>query len=180
MFRFIFIFITLVSTQANAKTATETARDYYDALEHEDYGSAATYFDPVALREFRSLMSLEKRITEGQKLFFFEEFFEPDLNDSSIEKLSDTDFFAAFLHGVLSSESFSQMLKYKNVEILGEIQEREDLAHVVTRQWISLGGNKTELIEVTSFNKVAGEWKIRMTGKLKSVAVMIRQQFLGQ
>lgn len=178
--RLMIILFILVSTQAFAKSASETARDYYDSLKHENYAAAASYFDPVALPEFRSLMSPEKGITEEQKQFFFQEFFEPDLTDESIKNLSDTDFLAAFLHGVLTSERFSQMIDYKNAEILGEIKEQEDLAHVVTRQWISLGGQKMEMIEVTSFNKVGSEWKVRVTGKLKGVAVMIRQQFLRQ
>jgi len=178
--RLLIILFVLVSTQAVAKSASETAREYFDSLKQGNYRAAADYFDPSGLPEFRSLMSFDKEITEDQKQVYFKAFFEPDLNDQSFEELSDIDFLAAFLHGVLTSESFSQMINYKNVEIIGEINERDDLTHVLTRQGISLGGHKMEMVEVTSFNKVGGEWKIRLTGRLKGVAVMIRQQFLQQ
>jgi len=178
--RLVIILFILASTQAVAKSASETAREYFDALKQGNYRVAAGYFAPSGLPEFRSLMSFDKEITQEQKRLYFREFFEPDLNDQSFEELSDIDFLADFLHGVLTSESFSQMINYKNVEIIGEIKEQDDLTHVLTRQWISLGGHKMEMVEVTSFNKVGGEWKIRMTGRLKGVAVMIRQQFLQQ
>ena len=178
--KFITIFFISMSASAIEKSASDTARDFYDLLKHENYSAAARYYDPAALPEFRSLISFQKGISEEQKQVFFQEFFEPDLTDESIEKLSDADFLAAFLHGVLTSKSFSQIINYKNVENLGEIKEQEDLAHVVTRQWISLGGHKMEVIDVISFNKVDSKWKIRMTGKLKGVAIMIRQQFLQQ
>jgi hypothetical protein len=178
--RFITIFLISLSAQATEKSASDTGRDFYNLLKQENYSAAATYYSPGALQEFRQLMSFENELTGAQKQLFFQEYFEPDLNDESVEKLSDTDFLAAFLHGVISSETFSQMINYKNVDILGEIKEQKDLAHVLTRQWISLGGHKMEIIEVTSFDKVGSEWKVGMTGKLKGVVLMIRQQFLQQ
>jgi len=174
------IFFISVSAQAIEKSASDTARDFYDLLQHGNYSAAAAYYSPAGLRDFRQLMSFQKELTEEQKQFYFQEFFEPDLTDESIESLSDVDFLAAFFHGVLTSETFSRMISYKNIEIVGEIKEQEDLADVVTRQWITLGGHKMEMADVTSFNKVGSEWKVRMTGKLKGVAVMIRLQFLQQ
>lgn len=174
---FIIIFFIYASAQAIEKSASDTAQDFYNLLKHENYSAAATYYDQAALREFRQLMNFENELTAEQKQYYFQEFFEPDLTDTSIDNLSDVDFMAAFLRGVISSERFSQMIDYKNLEIIGEVKEQEDLAHVVARQWISLAGNKMEIIEATSFDKIDGDWKVRMTGKLKGVAVMIRQQF---
>ena len=72
------------------------------------------------------------------------------------------------------------MINYKNVDILGELKEQNDLAYVLTRQWISLGGHRMEMVEVTSFEKAGSEWKVRITGKMNGVAIMIRQQLLQQ
>lgn len=176
--KFIAIFFLSMNCLAIEKSASDTAREFYDLLKQENYSTAATYYSPGALREFRQLMNFENELARTQKQFFFEEYFEPDLNDASAKNLSDTDFMAAFLNGMLTSDNFSQMLNYNKVDILGEITERSDLAHVLVRQWISLGGHKMEVVEVTSFNKVGGDWKIRMTGRLKGVAIMIRQQLL--
>ena len=174
------IFLISASVQAIEKSVSDTAREFYNSLKHEDYSAAATYIDPAALREFRQLMNFEKELTPEQKQFYFQEFFEPDLTDTSIDNLSDVELMAAFLRGVITSEHFSQSIDYKNVEIHGEINEQEDLAHVVVRHWISIAGNKMEIFEGTSCNKTEGNWKVRMTGKLKGVAVMIRQQLTQQ
>jgi len=180
IYRLLISLFISVSSQAIAKSASETAREYYNLLQQGDYRAAVRYLDPAGLAEFRSLMSFDKEISVEQKQIYFREFFEPDLNDESYEKLSDTDFSAAFLNGVLTSEGLAQMINFKSSEIIGELIEHEDLAYVVTRQWVSLGGHKMEFVDVTSFNKTGGEWKVRMTGKIKSVAVMIRQQFLDR
>lgn len=178
--RLVISFFLCSSAQATEKSASDTARDFYNLLGHENYTAAATYYSRGSLREFRQLMSFHNELADAQKQLFFREFFEPDLNDESAEQLSDTDFLAAFLHGVLTSETFSQMINYKNVDILGELKEQNDLAYVLTRQWISLGGHRMEMVEVTSFEKAGSEWKVRITGKLNGVAIMIRQQLLQQ
>ena len=171
----ILLFIPL-SAQAHAKSATDTAIEFYNLVKQENYSAAATYYDPAILREFRQLLSFENEITDKNKRVYFQTFFDPDLTDESIENLTDLEFFASFWRGVLSSDRFSQSINFKNVEILGEVKENEDLAHVVTRNWVSIDENKIETIEVTSFNKTNGTWKIRMSGQLEVIAILLRRE----
>lgn len=171
----IILFISL-SEQAIAKSALETAQDFYNLVKQEDYSDAASYYDPDTLREFRQLLSFESAITDNNKKIYFRAFFDPDLTDKSIKSLSDSEYFASFWRGVLTSGRFSQSINYQNVEILGEINEKENLAHVVIRNWIALGGDKFETVEVISFNRIGSEWKIRMSGQLKSIAILLRKE----
>lgn len=177
IFNFMIILFIPLSVQALAKSASDTAIEFYNLVKQENYSAAAAYYDPVTLREFRQLLSFKNEITDKNKRLYFRTFFDPDLTDESIENLTDLEFFASFWRGVLSSDKFSQSINYKNVEILGEVKEKEDLAHVVTRNWVSIDENRVETVEVTSFNKIEGAWKIRMSGTLKSIAILLRQEF---
>jgi hypothetical protein len=163
-----------VSGQANAQSASETANDYYTLLKQKNYNSAAGYYDPVALSEFRQLMSFVNAIPDAKRQVFFQVFFEPDLTDNSIRTLSDSDYFASFLRGVLGSEIFSESMNYDDVEILGEVVEGEDIAHVVTRNKYLFKDQDVESVEVSTFKKVDGEWRVQMSGKLKGIALAIR------
>ena len=170
------IMLITLNTEVHAESASETATEFYDLVRQENYNAAARYYDPAALREFRQLMSFENEITDQTKRLYYRAFFDPDLTDESINKLSDSEYFASFWRGVLSSDTVSQSLNYKNVEVIGEVMEKEDLAHVVTRNWITVGTDQIEIIEVPSFNKIEGVWKIRMSGKLKSIAILLREE----
>jgi len=170
------IMLITLNTEAFAESASETATEFYDLVKQEDYSAAAEFYDPATLREFRQLMRFENEITDKKRRLYYQAFFDPDLTDDSIKNLSDSEYFASFWRGVLSSEEYSQMLNYKNIEILGEVKEKEVLAHVLTRNWLTLGDDKVELLEVTSFNKIGDEWKIRLSGQLKSIAILLRQE----
>jgi hypothetical protein len=170
------IMLIAFNTEALAESASETATQFYDLVRQENYSAAVRYYDPDALREFRQLMSFEKEITDQSKRLYYRTFFDPDLTDESSNKLSDKEYFASFWRGVLSSDMVSQSLNYKNVDVIGEVMEKENLAHVVTRNWITVGADQIETIEVTSFKKINGVWKIRMSGKLKSIAILLREE----
>ena len=74
----------------------------------------------------------------------------------------------------MGSEIFSESINYDDVEILGEVVEGEDLAHVVTRNKYLFKDQYVESVEVSTFKKVDGEWRVQMSGKLKGIALAIR------
>ena len=86
----------------------------------------------------------------------------------------DSEYFASFLRGILGSEIYSESINYDDVEILGEVMEDEDLAHVVTRNKYSVKEQDVESVEVVTFKKIGGKWMVQMSGKLKGVALAIR------
>jgi hypothetical protein len=176
-FRVASVLLIFSSAPASAKSASETAKEFYDLLKQKNYSVAAGYYDPAALSEFRKLMSFENEIPDGKRKIYFRQFFVPALTDDSISKLSDHDFFVSFWRGILTSESFSGEIRYDDVEILGVVMEGEDLAHVVIRDRISVAEHEVESVEVTTFGKIGSQWKVKMSGKLKVIALTLRWQF---
>ena len=175
--KFALVLLLFTSGSAYAKSAHETAKSFYDLLKQKNYSTAAGYYDPAALSEFRKLMSFENDIPEGKRKIYFQTFFVPALTDESIRKLSDLDFFISFWRGILASKRFSGSIKYDDVTILGVVMEGKDLAHVVIRNRISVADHDVEAVEVTTFGKIGNQWKVKMSGKLEVIALTLRWQF---
>ena len=55
--KFALVLLLFTSGSAYAKSAHETAKSFYDLLKQKNYSTAAGYYDPAALSEFRKLMS---------------------------------------------------------------------------------------------------------------------------
>jgi hypothetical protein len=175
--KLVFVLLVFATAPAYAKSASETAKEFYNLLKQNNYSAAAEYYDPAALREFRKLMSFENEIPEGRRKIYFKTFFVPALTDDSISTLSDHDFFVSFWRGILTSERFSGEIKFDDVKILGVVMEGEDLAHVVIRNRISVAEHEVESVEVTTFGKFGSQWKVKMSGKLKVIALTLRWEF---
>ena len=176
-FRFVPVFLMIACGPAFGKSASDTAKDFYDFLKQGNYSAAAKYYDPAALREFRELMSFEQDIPVEKRNIYFQTFFIPPLTEGSVSALSDQDFFVSFWRGILASERFFGEIKYDDVNILGIVMEGENLAHVVIRNRITVAEDDVESVEVTTFGKVGDQWKVKMSGKLKAIALTLRWQF---
>ena len=152
---FVIAILLLSSSPSFAKSASETAIDYFYTLQQKDYNRAATFFDPAALGEFRQMMSFANEIpAEGQQEFFTA-FFGPEANRESVAKLSDASFFASFLRATMSQAEAVGGVNFEKMEILGEVMEGKDVAHVVARNKVSVGEIELEAMEVVSFKKSA-------------------------
>lgn len=175
--KFALIFLLFLVSSVYAKTATETAADYFNVLKQKNYTAAVKYFDPMALDDFRQTMSFIYEIPAEAKQEFFQVFFGPGANQESILKLSDTEFFASFLRAVMAQAEAAGKINIKGMEILGEVMEGSDIAHIVTRNRASVGEIYMESMEVVSFKRKGNEWKLLMSGKIKGMANQLRATF---
>ncbi len=177
-----FSLILLLSSISSvyAETASETAAEYFNVLKKKHYNTAATYFDPTALNDFRQTMSFINEIPAEAQQEFFQVFFGPGANQKSISELSDTDFFASFLRAVMAQAEAAGTINIEGIEILGKVMEGSDIAHIVTRNRASVGKIYMESMEVISFKKKGNEWKLLMSGKIKGMANQLRSAFSRQ
>ena len=172
--RYVMVILLLSSSPAFAKTVSETADDYFNTLKQKDYNRAATFFDPAALGEFRQIMSFVNEIPDEGQQQFYTLFFGPKASRESITKLSDADFFASFLRATMAQAETVGGVNFETMEILGEVMEGKDVAHVVTRNKVSVGEVELEAMEVVSFKKIGSEWKALLSGKIKGLASQMK------
>jgi hypothetical protein len=88
--------------------------------------------------------------------------------------MSDSEFFASFLRAALSQAQALGKVNFEDLEILGEVMEGPDVAHVVTRNKLSVGDFEVEGMEVVSCKKRGDEWKLLVSTQMKGLANQIR------
>jgi hypothetical protein len=172
--RFALAALLLSSGSVFAATAPETTAAFFDQLEKGDFKAASAFFDPPALSEFRKSLDVINEAPATAQQQFREAFFGAGATPESISKMSDQEFFATFLRTALSQAEALGKVNFDGMEILGEVMEGPDLAHVLTRNTLSAGDFEVEGMEVVSCRKRGDEWKLLVSSQMKGLANQIR------
>lgn len=178
--KYFLVFIIFLGGLAQAQTPSEAVKAYFKVLRQKDFDAAVDFFDPVALGEFRQTMSFVDEIPPQSQQKFFETFFGPGVTKASTSKLSNAEFFSAFFRAVMAQVEAAGNLNFDGMEVLGEVMEEPDIAHVVTRNKVSVGNIEVEAMEVVSLRKNGDSWKTLMSGKMKGIATQLRAAFNRQ
>ena len=156
---------------------SDAAKAYYGTLKAKDYPAAAKHFDPAALKTFREMLSFFNELPDDEATEVLAAFFGEGANKESVKKMSDTEFFAAFLKGVMEQAEEAGGVEFGDFTVLGEVPEGEDVIHVVTRNKVGVGELKIESMEVMSFKKTGDGWKALLNGEMTGVAAQLKAAF---
>ena len=170
----------LVGPPVQAQEATDVVASYFGALQAGDYDKTASYFDPQALKTFRETMGFMTDLPVEAKEQFFTMFFGPGTTEEAIAALSDSGFFAKFFGAVMTQAEAAGGINFGAMEVLGQVMEGSDVAHVVTRNRVSVGQIEVEAMEVVSAKQTAGVWRLLLSAEMKGLADQLRAGFLGQ
>ena len=168
------LLLAFTSFPTFGETPSDAAKDYFKLLQSKDYTAVAKSFYPEALAELKNMMSFVSEIPEEKQKMFIPALFGTEANADTLMKMSDTQFFASFLGSVMGKIDSAGGLDFSNMEVLGEVMEGTELAHVVTRNKMVVGEMELEMMEVISFKKHDKEWKALMTGKIKGFAQQMK------
>jgi len=174
IFRMTFAVLLLSSGLVYGATAPETTAAFYAQLQKGDFEAAAGYFDPPALTEFRQSLNIINDAPPAAQQQFREAFFGAGATAESIAKMSDRQFFASFLRSAITQAEALGRVNFDDLEILGEVMEGPDVAHVVTRNQVTVGDVEVEGMEVVSCKKRGEEWKLLVSTQMKGLANQIR------
>ncbi len=155
------------------------------AMTRGDLETMASLMDPAALDEFRSgfievFNALEDLPQEDREAaeFEFSLFFGADLED--LRKLDAPTFFLLFLQNTMALlPDLTKALSGTNVEVVGHVLEREDLAHVIARYEMLIEDVTVTEMTVVSLRRTDGHWRVLPSGNLRGIADAVRQQILG-
>jgi hypothetical protein len=160
-----------------AGPASEAAKAYYTTLKTKDYPAAAKHFDPAALKSFREMLSFFNELPDEEAADTLSMFFGEGATKDSVKKMSDSEFFAAFLKGLMQEAEEAGGVEFGDFQVLGEVPEGEDVIHVVTRNKVGVGELKIESMEVMSFKKAGDSWKAMLNGEMSGVAAQLKAAF---
>ncbi len=172
--RIAFVLLILSSSSVYGATPTETTEAFFKQLQKGDFDAAAAFFDPSALTEFRHSLGVIDTAPPVAQQQFREAFFGAGATAQSIAALSDMEFFASFLRAALAQAEAQGRVNFDGMEVLGEVMEGSDVAHVLTRNRLMVGDVEVEGMEVVSCKKRGDEWKLLVSTQMKSLANQIR------
>ncbi len=164
---------------ALSQSPSEITEAYFEAFKTGEYTRAAEFFSPAALKNFREMLNFSDALPEEEAKQFYSTFFGEGASKESVGKMSDAAFFSAFFSFVMKQAEAAGGVDFDKVEILGEVPEGENIVHVLTRSHISVGELEMEAMEVVSFEKSDGKWKVALSGKMKGMAAQL-QKALGK
>lgn len=177
MKKLIFLIAILLSTHTTAETSKERTIMYFNDLQSGNYLNAASHFDPQQLKEFRTMMEFYKEMPAEMQNKFLATFYGPGSTVESISKFDDSQFFAAMFGFIMRQAESIGGINFDATEILGAVQEGNNIEHLVTRSKVSAGELDMEAMEVVSLVKRGGRWYIMMSGKIKGLPQQIKAAF---
>jgi hypothetical protein len=155
-----------------------------DAMNAGKYEEFAKDMHPEALRKFRSLMStiVDLADQDGKAQDILRLF--PNCKTvADTKKLDDVGFFATCLEGQMRAQAGLKeaMANAKNV-MIGRVDEKPDMAHVLYNMTINLDGEKTEVgPNVVSFKKDGERWAMMLKAEMENgVAMMLARMKKGK
>ncbi len=169
------LMLLCLSAPVRADEVERVVLQYFDAMEYEDYDAAARLFDANDIKEFRALFAFMKDADVNARQQIYERMFGPWASQDSVEKMSDTEFFAS-VFGFTMQQSFGRTgLRIIESEYLGHVTEGDDMAHAVTRITVAVGNNEATSLDVTSLVQRNGAWRMQVSGDIEQVAAGIRR-----
>jgi hypothetical protein len=168
--------LLLCGQAAYSQSASDAARNLLDAMKRKDYAAASAMYSPQALAEFRGMMGFLSEFPEEVEAGLYGGLFGPEVTPETIAKMSDTEYFAGFLTAVFSNieDRIQAGIEFGDLQVLGEVAEGPNVAHVVTRTRAKVGEIEVEAMEVVSFTKASGAWQALMSGEIKGIPQQLR------
>lgn len=163
-----------------AMSPEQRVRAYFQAYSSQDFTALASHMYPDDLARFRKLMSFTEQLPPEIRSEFYQTLYGPGVTDADISKLSDNGYFASFMNAVFSLDpSLQEALDISAPQLIGEIQETNDLTHVLVRHHIEFDGIKYEEMEVVSLRRIGDDWLILLNGEFENIPASIKESFLG-
>jgi len=172
--RMAIVLLILSSSSVYGATPTETTEAFFKQLKKGDFEAAAALFYPPALTEFRESLGIINDAPATAQQQFRKAFFGEKATPDSVAKMSDSEFFASFLRVAVTQAEAQGTANFDGMEILGEVMEGPDVAHVLTRNRVSVGDFEVETMEIVSCRKQGDEWKLLVSSEMKGLANQIR------
>lgn len=169
------ILLILCSIIYSENSPVELAKSSHNAMKNENWTALAEIYDDNSLSEFRK--GFEFLFTMGDKTLqkkIIANFFGSDNNSKSVQLMDDKTFFKSIYGGLIKSASVFGQINFDSLKIIGSLPENETLEHVLIRKYVTIRKTEIEELEIITFIKVNGLWKMILSDRVKSIPSQIK------
>jgi len=169
--------ILALSSTAFSETPSKLTNQYFAAFKSGNYLKVAEMIDPSELKAFREGFKFVEHLPEEKATQFTTTFFGADASVERVKRMSDTQFFSAFLASTVKMMGGGKELKFLDEQILGEVIQEDKMARVQTKYRISMGDQIVEESEVISFRKEKDGWMMLLPESMKATPANLKKSF---
>lgn len=182
----VIVIVLITSTSAGGEklekwqTPESAAQSYIEAMKQGSIKGYTKHLHPEALGKFRNMMlpiveQTEKEGPEDVKDIL--RIFEGIDETATLRKLSPEDFFISFYEGITKLQPrLKQMMTNTRNQIIGHVNEGDNIAHVVIRVTTPASGASVSTISVISLQKHESDWRVLLPAQIEGIANVIQQR----
>ena len=171
--------LTVTAFAQTPKTPESVAKEYFDLVQKKQWNTIASMFSPKALTEFKKAVvpviqfDLVQRKGDMCEVFFGKRHTPKELQD-----MDNEDFFFFVMSGLMMQIKGTAP-KFTKVETLGTVKENENTVHVVSRLHLEKDGIEKSQIDLSSLEKVNGEWKLLLKDDIERFVIELQSSVMG-
>ena len=161
-------------------TPEEAARQSLQALQDDRLARFAELLHPEALTRFRaSMMEVIEAAAASGNTEEVLELFDRIKTVKHLQQLTDAQFLESYYVGVGKIRSGpQQLLREAKIEVLGQVEEGPDLAHVIYRLTVPREEDAPlQKLSVMSLKRVKDGWRTLLSEDVERVVERLKQRF---
>ena len=156
---------------SDTESAQQVTARFIDAMRASDWKKVAGLMHPAALHELREFFSV---LLEAPNADPIRRELLGVSSAAEAKALSDTAMFESLLRFSAKSPELGDAFRAAKVQILGQVNEGPDTAHVVYRMQITLEGTPVTTMDVFSLARSPAGWRGLLKGDMAAFAAAIR------
>jgi hypothetical protein len=156
---------------ADTESAQQVTMRFIDGMRANDWKAVSVLMHPAALRQLREFFSV---LVEAPNADALRRELLGVSSAAEAKALSDTALFESLLRLTAKSPEVADAFRSAKVQILGQVNEGSDTAHVVYRMEITLEGTPVTTMDVFSLARSPAGWRGLLKGDMAAFAAAIR------
>jgi hypothetical protein len=166
---------TNAAAQDSLATPEAAVNHLFATMRAGNWSAFAASMHPTALRKFHDMLGpvvVSPRGAEVRRELF------GGATAEDISKFSDEQFFARFISKSMGADpELRTVLDSSQIQVLGHVDEAPDVAHVLVRMRMSIGGIRIAKPDVISFERQGSVWLGLLRADVEIMAAALRQRF---
>lgn len=160
---------------AQDQSPEDVARQLSEAYRDDDLGKAASLMHPDALKQLQSftvqVSTLDSTGTAANAFAGVD-------SAEDAQELSPEEAFIRFMEAVINMRpEIKKTMSTMSADVLGHVMEGDSLAHVISRNHMTVMGADMSTMEVISMKRHDGTWKALLSADIRNFVTMMRARF---
>lgn len=157
----------IIAFSQTPETAESVAKSYFAAMQAGDWAKCASLMNSEALvsmkRTFGSIVKADKSGEASKALFGLK-------SPAEFDRLSDAAVFEKLMSFITDAvPDLKSALAASTSTVLGQVSESPELAHIVYRTQVKLGGAEVTQVELISLKKSGSNWRALLTADMEEL-----------